>query len=441
MKLRKMASKIGITKENIIELSKERQEPKWLLDFRLKGLEFFFKLDMPSWSPVEKIDYEDILIDVKALNKKINDLEELPKEIKETYKKLGIPEAEINYLSGSATQLEAEVIYKKLKEEIKKRGIIFESMEEAVKNHENLVKEYFGKLIGFSDNKAAALNAAAWTGGTFIYVPKGIKLEMPLQTFYLINFERTGQFERTLIIVDEDAELHYIEGCTAPIYKKANVHAGVVEIFVKKNAKMRFTTIQNWSKNVYNFSTKRALVEENGIIEWIDGNLGSKLTMKYPMAILKDNAKAEILSLSLATENQIIDAGAKVLFQGKNCRANVINKSIVKDNAIANFRSLAKTSENSSGMINIDCDSLILSEKAESNTFPTNINNGDVLLKHEAKASYIDETLLYYLKSKGIPESKAKTLLVLGFLSPVAKELPLEYAIELNKLIELSMEK
>ncbi|MEM2115982.1 MAG: Fe-S cluster assembly protein SufB [Candidatus Woesearchaeota archaeon] len=433
--------KIGINENNIIELSRERNEPDWLLELRLKAFRKFKELEMPTWSPVFNIDYSQIKIGIKVMDKKAHSWDEVPEEIRTTIDKLGIVDAEKRFLMGSATQVEAEMIYKRIKEEIKNKGIIFESMDEAIKNHPELIKEYFGKLVSYADNKMAALNTACFTGGTFIYVPKNLKLDLPLQTFFLMNFEQSGQFERSLIIADENSEVHYIEGCTAPLYTRANLHAGVVEIFVKKNARIRFTTIQNWSKNVYNFSTKRAIVEENGHIEWIDGNLGSKLTMKYPMAILKDNASAEILSLSIVSDNQIIDAGAKILFQGKNCRASVLSKSIVMENANSTFRSLCKIPREASGTINIDCDSLILSETAESHAFPTHINNSpNAIIKHEAKVSYLDEAQLFYLKSKGIDEKKAKSLLILGFINPIAKTLPLEYAIELNKLIEMAFE-
>ncbi|HDP74167.1 MAG TPA: Fe-S cluster assembly protein SufB [Candidatus Woesearchaeota archaeon] len=433
----------GITKEAVIKLSEIKKDPAWMRELRLKALDAFLSMELPSWSPEIPIDFSKITLFTKSVESQQSDWEKLPKEIKETFDRLGIPQAEREFLAGSGAQYESEVVYKKLKEEIAKQGVIFSSMDEAIHEHPETVKEYFGRLIPYSDNKYSALNTAAWSGGTFIYIPKGVKLAMPLQTYYRMNFEGSGQFERTLIIVDEGAEVHYVEGCTAPLYSSASLHAGVVEIFAKKNSRMRFSTVQNWSKNVLNLTTKRGLAEENAVIEWIDGNLGSGLNMKYPAIILKgNNSRGDILSITSAGQSQNIDAGGKVICVGKNTSSKVVGKGISFEGGTHTYRGLVKvlkTAENSN--VSVNCDALLLDDISKSNTYPTNIiQNTNSVVKHEASVGKIEQDKLFYLMSKGISEEEAKTLVVLGFLSPIVKELPMEYAVELNKLIRMQME-
>ena len=433
----------GISEHVIREISKVKNEPKWMLDIRLKALKLFYELEMPDWAPKFNIDFDNLFLYLKPVDKTESDWNEVPEEIRETFDRLGIPEAERQFLAGAGAQYESEMIYQKVKESLARKGVIFMSMDDAVKEHPDLVKKYFSKLIPASDNKFAALNTAAWSGGTFIYIPKGVKVDLPLQTYFRMNFESTGQFERSLIIVDEDAYVHYIEGCTAPLYSKANLHAGVVEVFVHKNGKMRYSTIQNWSKNVLNLTTKRGLAEENAVIEWVDGNLGSGVNMKYPAIILKgDNSRGDILGISIAGKGQNIDAGAKIIALGKNVRGKIVSKGISFDKGIHTYRGLVFVDEKAdNALVDVSCDALILDEVSVSNTYPKNkIKNKNCVVKHEASVGKLDEELLFYMMSRGIKEEEAKAMLVLGFLSPVAKELPMEYAIEFNKLLKMQFE-
>lgn len=434
--------KRGLNEETVRAISKIKNEPKWMLDFRLKSLKAFFEMDMPKWAPNFEIDFDDLIFYLKMVKKSEDNWEKVPKDIKKIFDALGIPEEERRFLSGSGAQYESEMIYNKVKEELLKQGVVFMSMDEGLKKYENLVKEYFGTLIAYNDNKYAALNSAVWSGGTFLYVPKGVKVKLPLQTYFTMNFEATGQFERTLIIVEENASVQYIEGCTAKLYSKANLHAGVVEVFVKRNAKMRYSTVQNWSKNVLNLTTKRGLAEENALIEWIDGNLGSGINMKYPAIILKgDHSKANVLGIAFASKNQNVDTGAKIISIGKNTKAKVISKGISLNSGIHSYRGLVKVLKGSEGSsINVNCDALIMDDVSISNTYPKNvIKEKKSIVKHEATVGKIDEDVLFYLKSRGISEEDAKTMIVLGFLDEVSKELPFEYAIEFNKLMKLEM--
>ncbi len=433
----------GVSENIIREISKIKNEPEWMLKLRLEGLKHFYELQMPDWAPKINVDFNEISFYLKPTEKISSDWNEVPEEIREIFDRLGIPEAEREFLAGSGAQFESEIIYSRIKESLAKKGVLFASMDEAVKQHPDLVKKYFGKLVPSSDNKFAALNTAAWSGGTFIYVPKGVKIDMPLQTYFRMNFEGSGQFERSLIIVEEDAYVHYIEGCTAPLYSKANLHAGVVEVFVRKNGRMRYTTIQNWSKNVLNLTTKRGLAEKNAVIEWVDGNLGSGINMKYPAILLKgDNSRGDILGISVASRGQNIDAGAKIIVSGKNARGRIVSRGISFDSGIHTYRGFVFVGEDAdNSMVDANCDVLMLDKDSFSNTYPKNkIMNKSAKVKHEATVGKLDEEALFYLMSRGIKEDEAKAILVLGFLNPVAKELPIEYAIEFNKLLKMQFE-
>ncbi|MDN5328067.1 MAG: Fe-S cluster assembly protein SufB [Candidatus Woesearchaeota archaeon] len=436
-------AKKGVSEQIIRDISKVKNEPEWMLNLRLEGLRHFFELSLPKWAPEINVNFDDVYLYLRPAERTASDWDEVPEEIKETFDKLGIPEAEREFLAGSGAQFESEMIYRKIKESLAKQGVIFTSMDEAVKLYPDLVKKYFGKLIPSTDNKFAALNTAAWSGGTFLYVPKNVKVDLPLQTYFRMNFEGTGQFERSLIIVEEGASVHYIEGCTAPLYSKASLHAGVVEVFVHKNGKMRYTTIQNWSKNVLNLTTKRGLAEENAVIEWVDGNLGSGINMKYPAIILKgDNSRGDILGISIAGKNQNIDAGAKIIALGKNVRGKIVSKGISFDSGIHTYRGFVFVDEKAdNAVVDVSCDALMLDDNSFSNTYPRNkIKNKKAIVKHEATVGKLDEDALFYLMSRGIKEEDAKAMLVLGFLNPVAKELPMEYAVEFNKLLKMQFE-
>ncbi len=435
--------KPGISEDLVKEISRDRNEPQWMLEIRLKALKAFYDLQMPSWAPKFDVNIDELTFYIKPTEKQAHSWDEVPDQIKEVFDRLGIKEQEKEFLAGSGAMFESEMIFKQVKDAIAKQGVLFLSMDEAVQKYPELVRKYFGRLVTYNDNKFAALNTALWTSGTFIYVPKGVKVKMPLQTFYRMNFEATAQLERTLIIVEDNAEVHYMEGCTAPIYSKANLHVGVVEVFVGKNAKMRFSTVQNWSKNVINLTTKRGMVESNGMIEWVDGNLGSGITMKYPMIILKgDNAKGDILSIAVAGDKQNIDSGGKIVVLGNNCKGRIISKGISLGGGINSYRGLVRISKNSkNSRVEVNCDSLILDDISISNTYPKNINEStNSVVKHEATVGKIDEDLIFYLMSRGIKESDARAMIVLSFLNPVTKELPIEYAVELNKIIQMEME-
>ncbi|WP_314066259.1 Fe-S cluster assembly protein SufB [uncultured Vagococcus sp.] len=434
----------GLTEEIVREISKVKEEPEWMLDFRLKSFEAFKKMPMQKWGPdLSEIDFEALTYYKKASNEPARDWEDVPDKIKETFERIGIPEAERKYLAGASAQYESEVVYHNMKDEFSKLGIVFTDTDSALKEYPELFKEYFAKLVPPTDNKLAALNSAVWSGGTFIYVPKGVQCDVPLQTYFRINAENMGQFERTLIIVDEGASVHYVEGCTAPTYSTNSLHAAIVEIFTRKDAYCRYTTIQNWSDNVYNLVTKRAKAYENATVEWIDGNLGAKTTMKYPSVYLDGRgARGTMLSVAFANEGQIQDTGAKMIHNAPNTSSSIISKSIAKNGGEVNYRGQVTFGKKSQGSIShIECDTIIMDDLSKSDTIPFNeIHNSQVALEHEAKVSKISEEQLYYLMSRGLTEIQATEMIVMGFVEPFTKELPMEYAVELNRLIQYEME-
>ncbi|SEB07866.1 Iron-regulated ABC transporter membrane component SufB [Thalassobacillus cyri] len=434
----------GLTKEIVEEISRYKEEPEWMLDFRLKSLEHFYKMPMPQWGgDLAELDFDEITYYVKPSERSERSWDEVPEEIKNTFDKLGIPEAEQKYLAGVSAQYESEVVYHNMQEDLEKQGIIFKDTDSALKEDEELFREYFGKVIPPSDNKFSALNSAVWSGGSFIYVPKGVKVETPLQAYFRINSENMGQFERTLIIVDEDASVHYVEGCTAPVYTTNSLHSAVVEIFVKKNAYCRYTTIQNWANNVYNLVTKRATADANATMEWVDGNLGSKLTMKYPAVILKgEGARGMTLSIALAGKGQHQDAGAKMIHLAPNTSSSIVSKSISKHGGKVTYRGIVQFGRKAEGArSNVECDTLIMDNQSTSDTIPYNeIMNENISLEHEAKVSKVSEEQLFYLMSRGISEEEATEMIVMGFIEPFTKELPMEYAVEMNRLIKFEME-
>lgn len=424
-----------ISKEFIIELSKSKNEPQWMLDFRLKSFEEFLKLDNPSFGPKLDIDFSKIVYYKKEDQKSTDNWENVKKDIKDVFDDLGVIKAEKEYLGGVSNQIESEVFYHRHENS----DVIFESTDEALKNHPELFKKYFNSLVDYKENKYTALNGAVWSGGSFIYIPKGVKLDRPLQSYFRINSKALGQFERTIIIVDDDAELSYIEGCTAPTYSTNSLHAGVVEIFVNKNAKMRYSTIQNWSTDVYNLVTKRAIVLDNGVMEWVDGNIGSKVTMKYPSCILKgDNSVGNSISIAYAKDNQVLDAGAKMIHLGKNTKSNIVSKSIAENKGIANYRGTTRITKDAiNSRATIKCDTILIDSISKSDTFPNNIvANSSSILEHEATVSKVSEEELFYLTSKGLTMDQAKELIIMGFVQEFKKELPMEYAVELNRLLK-----
>lgn len=424
-------------KDFIIELSKKKKEPKWMLDFRMQAYETYINLPEPDFGPKLNINYDEINYYKDNNIQNTSNWNDVPENIKDTFDKLGVIDAECKYLGGVTNQYESEVIYHSTS--VNNDGIIFCSTDDALKNHEELFKKYFNSLVKYNENKFTALNGAFWSGGSFIYIPPYTKLDRPLQSYFRIESESLGQFERTIIIVDEGAELEYIEGCTALSHAKASLHAGVVEIFVHPKAKCRYSTIQNWSNDVYNLVTKRAIVEENGKMEWVDGNIGSKVTMKYPSCILKgDNAIGNSISIAYAKEGQFLDAGARMIHIGKNTKSSIISKSIAKSGGVANYRGTTRINKSATGSkANIKCDTILLDNLSKSDTYPKNIlDNSSSTLEHEATISKVSEEELLYLKQKGIDEEKAKNLLVLGFVDDFKKELPMEYAVELNRLLK-----
>ena len=434
----------GLSEETVRTISKMKEEPGWMLQKRLEGYKQFISKPMPQWGGnLNDIDFESIHYYVKADTKVSKTWEDVPKEIRETYDKLGIPEAEKQYLGGVKAQYESEVVYGSLQKEFAEAGIIFLGMDQALLQYPEMVKEYFGRIVPPGDNKFAALNTAVWSGGSFIYVPKGVKTSLPLQAYFRINTANMGQFERTLIIVDEEAYVHYVEGCTAPTYSTDSLHSAVVEIFVKKKGRCRYTTIQNWSTNVYNLVTKRTWVEEDGVMEWVDGNLGSKLTMKYPSVILAGKrAHGEILSVALAGKGQHQDAGGKCIHLAAETTSRIISKSISLNGGRASYRGLVQINKGAVGSKNkVVCDALIMDGKSRSDTYPTNkIFKGGAVVEHEATVSKIGEEQLFYLMSRGFSQTEAETMIVNGFIEPIVKELPMEYAVELNRLIGMQME-
>ena len=434
----------GLSAELVAAISEHKNEPEWMRKFRLKSLEYFMARPMPEWGgDLSEIDFDNIFYYIRPTEKQANSWEDLPPEIKDTWDKLGIPEAEKNYLAGVGAQYESEVVYHKLQEDLEAQGVIFKDMDSGLREHEELVRQYFGTIIPQNDNKFAALNSAVWSGGSFIYVPPGVKIEMPLQAYFRINAENMGQFERTLIIVDEGAYVHYVEGCTAPIYSSDSLHSAVVEIVVKPNARCRYTTIQNWSNNVYNLVTKRAVAYENATMEWVDGNLGSKLTMKYPAIwLLGEGAHGEVLSIAFGGKGQHQDAGGKAVHMAPNTTSVITSKSISKDGGRAGYRGLLEVAKGATGAKSkVVCDALILDEDSRSDTYPyIKIDEDEVDIGHEATVSKIGEEQLFYLMSRGLSETEASAMVVSGFVEPITKELPLEYAVEMNRLIQLQME-
>jgi Fe-S cluster assembly protein SufB len=434
----------GLSPELVAAISEHKNEPDWMRKFRLKSLEYFMARPLPTWGgDVTGIDFDNIFYYIRPTEKQAKSWEDLPSDIKDTWDKLGIPEAEKKYLAGVGAQYESEVVYHKLKQDLEDQGVLFLDMDSGLREHEELVKQYFGTIIPQNDNKFAALNSAVWSGGSFIYVPPGVNVEMPLQAYFRINAENMGQFERTLIIVDEGAQVHYVEGCTAPIYSSDSLHSAVVEIIVKPGARCRYTTIQNWSTNVYNLVTKRAVAYEDAIMEWVDGNLGSKLTMKYPSIwLLGERAHGEVLSIAFAGEGQHQDAGGKAVHVAPNTTSVITSKSISKNGGRAGYRGLLEVAKGATGSKSkVVCDALILDEDSRSDTYPyMKIDEDNVDIGHEATVSKIGEEQLFYLMSRGLTEAEASAMIVSGFVEPITKELPLEYAVEMNRLIQLQME-
>ena len=441
-----MAEK-GLTEEMIRQMSAMKEEPAWMLEQRMEAYQLFLSQDDPKWagSPelLKAIDFDNIHYYVRASDRDSTNWDDVPEYIKDTFDKLGIPEAEKQFLAGAGAQYDSEVVYHNIREDLAKQGVVFLGMDQGLREYPELVEEYFGTIVPPGDNRFAALNSAVWSGGSFIYVPKGVKVDIPLQAYFRINTENMGQFERTLIIADEGSYVHYVEGCTAPIYSSSSLHSAVVEIVVKKGARVRYTTIQNWSNNVYNLVTKRAYAYEDAVMEWVDGNLGSMLTMKYPSVFLMgERAHGEILSLAFAGNGQHQDAGGKIVHVAPNTTSAIVSKSVSRGSGRTSYRGLLKVYEGAHhSSSTVRCDALLLDEKSRSDTYPTmEIGEEQVNIGHEASVSKLGEAQLFYLMSRGIDEESAAKMVVNGFVEPIVKELPMEYAIELNRLIELQME-
>jgi Fe-S cluster assembly protein SufB len=438
-------AKRGLSEAVVRDISALKSEPEWMLNFRLKGLRLFDKKPMPNWgSDLSGIDFDNIKYFVRSSEKQATSWDELPEDIKNTYDKLGIPEAEKQRLiAGVAAQYESEVVYHSIREDLEEKGVLFLDTDTALREHNDLFKEYFGTAIPAGDNKFAALNTAVWSGGSFIYVPPGVHVDIPLQAYFRINTENMGQFERTLIIADEGSYVHYVEGCTAPIYSSDSLHSAVVEIIVKKNARVRYTTIQNWSNNVYNLVTKRAIAHEGATMEWVDGNIGSKVTMKYPAVwMVGEHAKGETLSIAFAGEGQHQDAGAKMVHAAPYTSSNIISKSVARGGGRTSYRGLVQVQPGSHhSKSTVKCDALLVDTISRSDTYPyVDVREDDVQMGHEATVSKVSEDQLFYLMSRGLTEDEAMAMIVRGFVEPIARELPMEYALELNRLIELQME-
>ena len=435
----------GLSEDVVRDISSKKNEPQWMLDLRLKGLKLFDKKPMPSWgSDLSGIDFDTIKYFVRSTEKQATSWEELPEDIKNTYDRLGIPEAEKQRLiAGVAAQYESEVVYHQINEELERQGVIFVDTDTGLREYPELFQEYFASVIPVGDNKFAALNTAVWSGGSFIYVPKGVHVEIPLQAYFRINTENMGQFERTLIIADEGSYVHYVEGCTAPIYKSDSLHSAVVEIVVKKDARVRYTTIQNWSNNVYNLVTKRATAAAGATMEWVDGNIGSKVTMKYPAVyMLGEHAKGETLSIAFAGEGQHQDAGAKMVHAAPHTSSSIVSKSVARGGGRTSYRGLVQVLEGAHHSAStVRCDALLVDTISRSDTYPyVDVREDDVSMGHEATVSKVSEDQLFYLMSRGMSEEEAMAMIVRGFVEPIARELPMEYALELNRLIELQME-
>ena len=438
-------AKRGLNEDVVLDISHRKSEPQWMTDLRLKSLRLFDKKPMPAWgSDLSGIDFQNIKYFVKSTEKQATSWEELPEDIKATYDRLGIPEAEKQRLvAGVAAQYESEVVYHQIREDLEEKGVIFVDTDTGLREHEDLFREYFTSVIPAGDNKFASLNTAVWSGGSFIYVPPGVHVDIPLQAYFRINTENMGQFERTLIIADEGSYVHYVEGCTAPIYKSDSLHSAVVEIIVKKNARVRYTTIQNWSNNVYNLVTKRATCAEGATMEWIDGNIGSKVTMKYPAVFLMgEHARGETLSIAFAGEGQHQDAGSKMVHAAPNTSSSIISKSVARGGGRTSYRGLVQILEGAHGSrSNVVCDALLVDTISRSDTYPyVDVREDDVQMGHEATVSKVSDDQLFYLMARGLSEEEAMAMIVRGFVEPIAKELPMEYALELNRLIELQME-
>jgi Fe-S cluster assembly protein SufB len=438
-------SKRGLTREVVEEISRMKGEPDWMREFRVKSYEHFIKRPMPNWGSeaIHEIDFDNIFYYIKPSEKQGKTWEEVPAYIKDTFEKLGIPEAERKFLAGVGAQYESEVIYHSLREDLEKLGVIFLDMDSAVREYPDLVKQYFGTIIPYADNKFAALNSAVWSGGSFVYVPEGVRVEVPLQAYFRINAENMGQFERTLIICAPGSYVHYVEGCTAPTYSTDSLHSAVVEIIVQEGARCRYTTIQNWSKNVYNLVTKRAAAYKDATMEWVDGNLGSKVTMKYPAVwMMEPGARGEVLSVAFAGDGQHQDAGAKMVHAAPHTSSQITSKSISKGTGRSSYRGLVKVHKGAEHVrSSVVCDALLLDETSKTDTYPyMEIEEERVSIGHEATVSKVNEEQIFYLQSRGLTETEAMSMIVNGFIEPIAKELPLEYAVELNRLIQLEME-
>lgn len=432
-----MIMKKELNEQFIIDLSKKKNEPQWMLDFRLKSYAKFKELENPTFGPKLELDFENITYYKGTEEKLTNDWKRVNCSIRNSFDKLGVIDAEKKYLGGVTNQFESEVVYHN--QSLEEKGIIFTSTDDALQKYPELFKEYFNHLVNYAENKYTALNGAVWSGGSFIYIPKGVKVDRPLQSYFRIETESLGQFERTIIIVDEGADLSYIEGCTAKEYSVTSLHAGVVEIFIKKNAHCRYSTIQNWSTDVYNLVTKRAIVDANGLMEWVDGNIGSKITMKYPSCILAgEGATGNSISIAYAKSGQHLDAGAKMIHLAPHTKSNIVSKSIAEKGGVSNYRGLTKISKNATNSkASIKCDTILLDDLSKSDTFPTNIlGNNSSILEHEATISKVSAEKMFYLTSKGLSEDTAKELLIMGFISDFKKELPMEYAVELNRLLK-----
>lgn len=437
-------SQRGLSREVVENISRMKAEPQWMLDFRLKALEHYLARPMPNWGPhLQDLDLDNIFYYVKPTEKSEKSWDDVPDDIKNTFNKLGIPEAEQKFLAGVGAQYESEMVYHSIQKHLEEQGVIFLSIEDGLRQYPDLFREYFGTVVPIEDNKFAALNSAVWSGGSFVYVPKGVKVDLPLQAYFRLNTANVGQFERTLIIVDEGASVHYVEGCTAPQYTTDSFHSGVIEIIVKKGARSRYSTIQNWSTNVYNLVTQRAKVFANATHEWVDANLGSKVTMKYPSCYLMEpGAHGEMLSMAFAGSGQIQDAGSKMVHFAPGTTSKIMSKSISKNGGRASYRGLLKVYKGAKGVkSNVVCDALLLDPKSRSDTYPyIEIDEDDVTIGHEASVSKVGEEQLFYLMSRGLSEEEATTMVVSGFIEPLVKELPMEYAVEMNRLIQLQME-
>lgn len=438
-------TKAGLNKRVVSEISKTKNEPSWMHSFRLASYETFKKKKLPKWgAELSAIDFKKITYYLKATETQSRSWEDLPEEIRETYDRIGVPEAEKNFLAGVSAQYESEVVYESMNRELEKQGVIFCDMDTAVRKYPDIVQEYFGKLIPPNDNMFAALNSAVWSGGSFVYVPKGVRVTLPLQAYFRINAERFGQFERTLIIADEGSFVHYVEGCTAPVYSTDSLHAAVVEVFVKKRARVRYTTVQNWSGNIYNLVTKRARAEEDAVMEWVDCNIGSKVTMKYPSVyLIGKRAHGETLSIALAGNGQHQDAGAKMYHLAPDTTSRILSKSLSKSSGRASYRGLVHIGKYAErARASVTCDAMLLDQTSRSDTYPTmHIERSDAIVEHEATVEKIGEEKLFYFESRGIERNEAEGILANGFIEPIAKEIPLEYSVELNRLIRFEMSK